>query len=99
MKWVSWVQKTEDYRPLHDPPNDDVIGWWCSGYDSNDNAILVAFLNVNSDLMAVKAIRKDWPELEEWRFIQDCDSEKPSDRFPLEGWSLKRFEALARRRK
>lgn len=35
--WLSWVQTTEDVRPLTDPPNENILGWWCSGYDAEDS--------------------------------------------------------------
>jgi hypothetical protein len=85
--WVSWHQPSDDIRPLTFPPNIRVLGWWCSGYDSDDVPQLCAIVDAPSQNDAFEAISKDWPEAERWRF---CD-EKPADwlpnnRFPLSDW-------------
>lgn len=94
--WLSWIQPTPDYRPLKDPPNEAVLGWWCSGYDSDDNATLCAGVLATSDKVAKKNVRMDWPEAREWRF---CTVQEkgftPGDRFPLTGWAKKRWNAVA----
>jgi|SRR5882757_6278637 len=91
--WLSWIQPTEDYRPLTDPPNVAVLGWWCSGYDSEDHATLCAGVWAKSEPAAKKHIQEDWPEAKEWRFCEQQESNFiPSDRFPLEGWAKERWE-------
>lgn len=92
--WLSWIQPYEDYRPLTDPPHKAVIGWWCSGFDASDQAILCALVVAPSEDAAKAAIGESWPEtkaLEDWRF---CESKRcgwlPGDRFPLTAWERKR---------
>jgi hypothetical protein len=95
--WLSWIQPTPDYRPVMDPPNDAVLGWWCTGFDSNDSAILCAGVQASTPSAAKKAIAMDWPEAEiaVWRF---CDVIEPpfklSDRFPLKGWAKERWDRV-----
>jgi len=87
--WVSWVQRTDDYRPLGYPPK-GLLGWWCSGYDCDDNATLCALLDADTEDAAKAAIAKEWPETEgiEWRFWNVvADDYFPGNRFPLPDWS------------
>lgn len=93
--WTSWVQPTEDYRPLTDPPNENVLGWWCSGYDSSDQAVLVALVQGENEHNAKTAIAADWPEQKPsngWRFFREVARDfTPGDRFPMAGWSRERI--------
>jgi len=92
--WLSWVQPTEDYRPLSYPPHSSVLGWWCSGYDADDFATLCACVEAKSEQSAKAAINIDWPERKKWRFCEaKPDDFTPGDRFPLKGWAKERFEA------
>ena len=92
--WISWYQPTEDYRPLRDPPNAAVLGWWCSGY-RDDDATLCAVVVADSCDKATKVVQVDWPEAFEFRFIeqQEADWTPPGDRFPIDkkGWMAERF--------
>ena len=90
--WISWIQPTEDYRPLTYPPTENVLGWWCSGVRSDGANILCAYI-VATDVEAAKnEVRRDWPEAVEWRFCETRDSVVTSDRFPLKGWMVSRVE-------
>lgn len=90
--WCSFVQPTEYYRPLIYPPNESVLGWWCSGYDSNDNAIICALIESASEDDARKAVLKDWPEAQTFRFCDEVDRKwRPNDRFPLKDWMTERL--------
>jgi hypothetical protein len=90
--WASWIQPTDDHRPLTFPPNEGVLGWWCSGYDRHDEAILCAVILAENEDEAFKIVEKDWPEIQEWRFIdQREDDFKPSDRFVMSDWMEERF--------
>jgi hypothetical protein len=97
--WISWVSTEEDYRPLHDPPNEAILGWWCSGEDAGGRAILVAWVQARHMALAVLAIAEDWPETKqqkEWRFDDEVPmSWRPTDRFPLEPWMKKRVGTAA----
>jgi hypothetical protein len=87
--WVSWVQPTGDHRPLNYPP-EGLLGWWCSGYDADDHATLVALLDAKSEEDAREVIAKHWPEstTAKWRFCDTReDSYVPGTRFPLPDWS------------
>jgi len=91
--WVSWVQPTEDYRPLRFPPHEPVLGWWCSGYDAGDNATLVALIEAEDKEAAEKVISTEWPEWTSWRFIEEvADDYLPGDRFPLSDWMEDRLK-------
>lgn len=93
--WVSWLQKTKDFRPLTHPPNKQIIGWWCKGYDSEDNAILYAVVEGMDEEDVRQAVLKDWPERNNWRrFEKVARNYTPSERFPISKfWMKKRFDA------
>lgn len=93
--WLSWVQPTPDYRPVTDPPNAGVLGWWCTGFDSEDSAILCAAVIGKNENDAKDKVIEDWPEAETstWRFCEPMEHPyKLSDRFPLDGWAKERFK-------
>jgi len=93
--WISWYQPTDDYRPLTYPPNEGVLGWWCSG--ETDNAYtLCAWVQAANEVEAKNIIKLDWPEAERWRFCEKKDSIEPSDRFPLEEWMEERFASASK---
>jgi hypothetical protein len=97
--WVSWTQRTEDFRPLSYPPNESILGWWCSGSDGDGNAVLCAVVAAAEDSDVCSAIFKDWPEAKDeimnnnWRIF--CEKKvdwKPGDRFPInKTWMAERF--------
>ena len=90
--WISWHQKTDDHRPLHFPPREDVLGWWCTGYRCADDVVtLVAHVRAESEDAAKDVIRADWPEADEWRFCTPHAPTKPGDRFPLSDWMELRY--------
>lgn len=96
--WLSWVQPTEDYRPLTDPPHEAIIGWWNSGYTAKGYSTLCALVDAESMAEAKKAIRVSWPEAPGVRGNWRIDDERaadwlPNDRFPLDkDWMRKRAE-------
>lgn len=98
--WISWVQPTEDWRPLTDPPQNQIVGWWCSGYDPEDRATLCALVSASTLDDAKNALRVSWPEVPpnkgDWRFAEEREPKYlPGDRFPLEkSWEKERHEAL-----
>lgn len=85
--WISWLQPTDDYRPLTYPPK-DVIGYWCTGQECGESSqayILCAVVTAENVQEAKNAILINWPEAERWRFADmKSDTWMPSsDRFPL----------------
>lgn len=99
--WVSWVQPTADFRPMHDPPaNKSVLAWWCSGFDSSCNAVLCALVNAKDEYEVSNCLRKDWPEVVDvqWRFIkkQPAGWVPESGRFPIRAQWEKERCGLAR---
>ena len=90
--WVSWIQQTCDHRPLTYPPNDGILGWWCSGYDASGDAVLCAVIEAEDADAVRSVVVRDWPEASVWRCFEprDCDW-KPNDRFPLADWMRLRF--------
>lgn len=97
--WISWICREEDHRPISYPPKKAILGWWCSGYDPEGNAVLCAAVEADDPGNASAAIFADWPEAAQemkdrgWRFFEHDKGPEwvPSDRFPLEDWMKKRF--------
>lgn len=96
--WLSWPQPTEDFRPLTDPPDARVLGWWCSGYDSNDVALLCALVQGVTLNDAKSGVRASWPEApnryQAWRIEEERPSDwLPGDRFPIDKpWMRQRIK-------
>jgi hypothetical protein len=94
--WMSWFQPTEDHRPLTYPPNAGILGWWCSGQREDGAWTLCALVQARWELPAKIAVRKDWPEATEWRFVREVASDfSPGDRFPLSDWMKERMQVSA----
>lgn len=93
--WVSWWQKTEDYRPITYPPNKGILGWWCSGMRCQDEANSIWAMVIAENLSEVKNIViQDWPEAEEWRFCDEVENTTLSDRFHIKDWMEVRIESF-----
>lgn len=91
--WCSWVCAESDYRPLTYPPNEKILGWWCSGY-GDDGSTLCAAIEGNNESEIIKSICIDWPEFDgNFRFIEEREigCTPLSDRFPLSDWMKPRF--------
>ena len=89
--WVSWYQPTQDFRPLSFPPNKNILGWWKTGENTSNESTLVAIVNAVSVKDAEKLIRKDWPEVTNWRFIEKKSTLLLNDRFLLTNWMIERI--------
>lgn len=92
--WISWVQPTEDYRPLNYPPLPPIIGWWCSG-SCDEGAILCALVRAKGERDAKSQVKVDWPEATGWRFCDERASDwRPSDRFVIDdAWTRERIQS------
>lgn len=91
--WISWYQPTDDHRPLSFPPHDPILGWWRSGRRLIDGqASLVAMVAAEDEAHAKAIIQRDWPEVVEWRFVEQRVELDVGDRFPLGDWMVPRFE-------
>ena len=93
--WLSWESPCEDYRPLTYPPQKAILGWWCSGYNSDDYAIICACVQAESEESAKSEIAKEWPESvgAHWRFCNDKGPAfAPGGRFPLADWMVERLK-------
>ncbi len=96
--WLSWSQPTNDFRPLTDPPEPGVLGWWCSGYDASNYATLCALVEASTIQGAKAIVRRSWPEAppkaEAWRIEDErLPDWLPGDRFPIDkGWMQERIE-------
>lgn len=77
-KWKRhrFTSNAEDYRPVIFPPPGP---WWCSGYDSEDNAIIIAYLPFSEKL------DRFWPEAanDDWTAENKITF---TDRFPKPEW-------------
>jgi len=91
--WCSWEQPTDDYRCLHWPPDERILGYWCSG-EAEEAYILCAVVQAKDENDARAAVEKEWPEfcVEEWRFLNPTSNDfVPGDRFPRSDWMIERF--------
>lgn len=96
--WVSWFHHGADYRPITFPPNDAILGWWCTGGSAVGHEYsIVAHVMANNRAEAEAAIVQDWPEAkqDEWRFFNDSDHTVPQSRFVISDWSAERYERAA----
>lgn len=90
--WMSWYEPLEDYRPMTYPPNEAVLGWWCTGYNDRNEPTLCALVQAETESLAWSAIEQDWPELIQ-RFCEPVASDYKitSDRFPVADWMRARM--------
>lgn len=91
--WLSWYEKSEDYRPLNDPPNERILGWWNTGFSPGYTTI-VALVEAYTEEAAWAAVEGDWPGAsKEIRFCEDKgrDYVVTSDRYPLKDWEKQRM--------
>ncbi len=69
--WLSWYDHGEGAFELHSP-------WWVSGYDADDNTIIVAAVRAENEEAAWGKIRLSYdnpPEGVHERFIEECKSD------------------------
>lgn len=96
--WLSWYDRDPDPRPLHDPPNEAVLGWWISG-STDEETIICAVVSASTEDEAWDAVAIDWPfETVRRRFCEDKGpSFVPGDRFPTHDrkWCKRRFSKEA----
>lgn len=64
---------SEDYRSITFPPPGP---YWCSGYDADDRAVIVAYVP------NIEAIMINWPEAAEIDVLQENVEITFTDRFP-----------------
>jgi len=89
MKWISWYQPTEDYRPTQYPPTEGILAWWKTG-ESDRGATLVALIDAETEDAAKGHIHLNWPEASEWRFCEDRADKTFSSRYPVQDWMVAR---------
>lgn len=91
--WVSWYQPTDDFRPLTYPPNEAILGWWCTGFRCDDAATICALVEIKNNKYDIneieeavdEAILEDWPEAELGRFCEPVEDDwLPGDRFQID---------------
>ncbi len=90
--WLGWEEKSQDYRPLTDPPNGAILGWWKSGEAGDgSHSTLCAWIDAENESAAKQAVILDWPGSPVWRFCNmPLAGFVPGDRFPLSDWMKKR---------
>ena len=74
----------EDYRPIHWPID---FPYWCSGYDAEDNPILIAYVESKNQIFTY------WPEATEVDMGKTLGDIIYSDRFPKPDY-MEELEAL-----
>ncbi len=97
--WISWYQPTEDYRPLMFPPNETILGCWCSGWRSDPGAwMMCAVVETKSIGEAFTALQVDWPEVAtaEVRFVvtHPANWVPEQGRFPPQEWMIERLKTV-----
>jgi hypothetical protein len=74
--WVRFKSPADDYRPIDwKPPGP----FWCTGYDSSDNPIIVAYIREKDQLYDY------WPDANDIDF-EPKDEIEFSSRFPKPDW-------------
>lgn len=68
--WLSWVQPGSDHRPLTDPPNESIRGWWIERRVDN-GTILYAMVKAPDEQAAKAVVNVYWPEAVEWLFCTE----------------------------
>lgn len=97
--WISWRESADDYRPLTDPPNEAICGWWCTG-GGEIGWTIAAVVDAHDSEQAKLAVLKDWPEaqdeIKDWRFLEiENPNFRPSPgRYPIHSWMKERFQKL-----
>lgn len=95
--WLSWEQPSEDYRPISYPPNEAILGWWCTGLVGTIKplgslATLSALVAAETEELAWAAVKQDWPDMGDRRFSVERSGEWiPTDRFALQSWMISRL--------
>ena len=75
-KRYRFKEASKDYRPVKFPPPGP---YWCSGYDSDDNAVIVAYLPADAELTDW------WPEPIDIE-VEDRTEITFTDRFSKPDW-------------
>ena len=78
LKRYRFKTNSPDLRPVIDLAEIQ-MPWWCSGYDSDDNAYIICYLPEDADLLTY------WPEAFEIE-SEDADRIVYTDRFPKPEW-------------
>ncbi len=91
--WASWYEFADDWRSVTYPPNQSIVGYWCSGYSGNASTVC-AWVVAKNEKEAKRAIRADWPgQHKRWRFFIE-KTIQDGDRFKFDDWMIERFNAL-----
>lgn len=93
--WISWNEYEADFRPINDPPNAAVLGWWCSG-EGEHHVTLCALVEAPTLKAVYLAIYENWPQghdVLDVRFTEEKSGEwlPDGDRFPLADWMKERL--------
>lgn len=94
--WVRfYLSGTDDYRPIHFPPLPEVLGWWCTAYADDANAIC-AVVEAESVSHVESILNDKWIGSPSEQLRICFVDEKPSDwtpfgsgRFTAEHWMEK----------
>lgn len=74
--WVRFLSSESDWRPVRFPPPGP---YWCTGYDSNKNAVIVCYVR------KLEEVKRNWPEAKKIEFKKDVEINF-SKRFPEPAW-------------
>ena len=75
---VRFTTDGNDYRPVKFPPKHP---WWCSGYDSHEEAIIVAYVD------SEEQVAEYWPDYDNFDILENEVAEYTfTTRFPKPDW-------------
>lgn len=95
--WVGWQFKGADWRPIHFPPNEGILGWWKTGEAGCGEptiSTLVGWVEAETEEAAVALVSEEWDvDLRggDLRFVEQKQKVVTSDRFPTKDWMVGRL--------
>lgn len=95
--WVGWQFKGADWRPIHFPPNEGILGWWKTGEAACGEptiSTLVGWVEAETEEAAVALVSEEWDvDLRggDLRFVEQKQKVVTSDRFPTKDWMVGRL--------
>jgi hypothetical protein len=91
--WCSWTtEEIGNYRPLTDPPSENILGWWFCGFNKKHCAVISAIVAADTKQQAWEFIDLDFPVDKDTRPCQEIPTNYILNEkfFPLSDWMVKR---------
>ena len=87
--WVRFFQPLAGYSGLANPPNENILGYWCTGYSRRGDFDIAVICAVVKGDDPMGSILKDWPEAQDIE-VDKMDKLVLTDRFVLNDWMKER---------